>query len=304
MEDALYAFNYTQNRDKLFANLISIIDGIIADGVVREEEVLYLDTWLLEAKQIINNGVIKSLSARVSDILADGIITSEERDDLKNSLLQIQREILDIPEIDFYSKDVDVHLLNGLCKGLIADRNLTQEEIRYLNWWLEQNGALKNNYPGKKLYALVKEILKDGVITEDESLTLHKALVDFTGCDLESGVVDGLATRLPIDVGASIELEGKTYCLTGTFVAGKRAVVENLIKNAGGNISSGITQKLDFLVIGTLSSRDWKFSSHGRKIEKAISYRDDNGANLKLFLKKCFSMHYQVRDDQNTLPIT
>ena len=50
MEDALYAFNYTQNRDKLFANLISIIDGIIADGVVREEEVLYLDTWLLEAK--------------------------------------------------------------------------------------------------------------------------------------------------------------------------------------------------------------------------------------------------------------
>ncbi|EEW5068153.1 NAD-dependent DNA ligase, partial [Escherichia coli] len=99
MEDALYAFNYTQNRDKLFANLISIIDGIIADGVVREEEVLYLDTWLLEAKQIINNGVIKSLSARVSDILADGIITSEERDDLKNSLLQIQREILDIPEI-------------------------------------------------------------------------------------------------------------------------------------------------------------------------------------------------------------
>ncbi|EOK6384613.1 NAD-dependent DNA ligase, partial [Escherichia coli] len=37
-----------------------------------------------------------------------------------------------------------------------------------------------------------------------------------------------------------------------------------------------------FLVIGTLSSRDWKFSSHGRKIEKAISYRDDNGAKLKI----------------------
>lgn len=28
--------------------------------------------------------------------------------------------------------------------------------------------------------------------------------------------------------------------------------------------------------------RDWKFSSHGRKIEKAISYRDDNGAKLKI----------------------
>ncbi|HAT4610927.1 TPA: NAD-dependent DNA ligase, partial [Citrobacter freundii] len=96
MEDKLYAFHYTQNRDKLFANLISIIDGIVADGIVREEEVLYLDTWLLEAKQIIHNGVIKSLSARVSDILADGIITTEERNELKNSLIKIQREILDI----------------------------------------------------------------------------------------------------------------------------------------------------------------------------------------------------------------
>ncbi|MBJ8705000.1 BRCT domain-containing protein [Citrobacter freundii] len=282
MEDKLYVFNYTHNRDKLFANLISIIDGIVADGVVRDEEVLYLDTWLLEANQIIRNGVIKSLSARVSDILADGVITEEERKELKNSLTKIQREILDIPGIDFYSAEMDLHLLNGLCKGLISDRTLTEDEIRYLDWWLTQNGALKSNYPGKDLYILIKDILNDGVITPEESETLHKALVDFTGCDLDSGVVDGLATRLPIDNDALVDLADKTYCLTGTFMAGKRAVVEERIKSAGVKISNGITQKLDFLVVGTLSSRDWKFSSHGRKIEKAVSYRDDNGAKLKI----------------------
>ena len=65
-ENKLYVFNYTQNRDKLFANLISIIDGIVADGIVKDEEILYLDTWLLEAEQIIRNGVIKSLSSRVA----------------------------------------------------------------------------------------------------------------------------------------------------------------------------------------------------------------------------------------------
>ncbi|HDG1710563.1 TPA: BRCT domain-containing protein, partial [Kluyvera ascorbata] len=145
-----------------------------------------------------------------------------------------------------------------------------------------QNGTLKNNYPGKELYILVKDILDDGIITQEESEILHKALVDFTGCDLDNGVVDGLATRLPIDNGAIVDIEGKNYCLTGTFVAGKRALVEGLIKSAGGQISNGITQKLDFLVIGTLSSRDWKFSSHGKKIEKAVSYRDDNGAKLKI----------------------
>ncbi|EMY0668520.1 BRCT domain-containing protein [Serratia marcescens] len=282
MEDKLYVFNYTQNRDKLFANLISIIDGIVADGIVKDEEILYLDTWLLEAEQIIRNGVIKSLSARVAAILADGVVTSEEREELKHQLYGIQKEILDIPDVDFYSVESDLHLLNGLCKGLISDRDLSEHEVKYLDWWLTQNGALKNNYPGRELYALVKDILSDGVITPEESATLHKALVDFTGCDLESGVVDGLATRLPVDTDFSPEIDGKVFCLTGVFMAGKRSIVEERVKAAGGHVIGNITKKLDYLVIGTLSSRDWKFSSHGRKIEKAISYRDEEGAKLKI----------------------
>ncbi|MGP1140892.1 BRCT domain-containing protein [Serratia sp. CY50710] len=282
MEDKLYVFNYTQNRDKLFANLISIIDGIVADGIVKDEEILYLDTWLLEAEQIIRNGVIKSLSARVAAILADGVVTSEEREELKHQLYGIQKEILDIPDVDFYSVESDLHLLNGLCKGLISDRDLSEHEIKYLDWWLTQNGALKNNYPGRELYAHVKDILSDGVITPEESAILHKALVDFTGCDLESGVVDGLATRLPVDTDFSPEIDGKVFCLTGVFMAGKRSIVEERVKAAGGHVIGNITKKLDYLVIGTLSSRDWKFSSHGRKIEKAISYRDEEGAKLKI----------------------
>ncbi|QMR74415.1 BRCT domain-containing protein [Enterobacter sp. RHBSTW-00175] len=282
MEDKLYVFNYTQNRDKLFNNLISIIDGILSDGVVRDEEILYLDTWLLEAGEIIQNGVIKGLSSRVSKILSDGAVTEEERQELKQHLLDIQRDILDIPEVDFFSKESDLHLLNGLCKGLISDKALSEEEVRYLDWWLTQNGTLKSNYPGKELYTLVKEILKDGVITTEESQTLHKALVDFTGCDLESGVVDGLSTKLPVDSDADIDLEGKVFCLTGVFMAGKRSHVEDILKRSNGLISNTVTKKIDYLVIGTLSSRDWRFSSHGRKIEKAISYRDNEGVGLKV----------------------
>ena len=282
MEDKLYVFNYTQNRDKLFNNLISIIDGILSDGVVRDEEILYLDTWLLEAGGIIQNGVIKGLTARVSKILSDGAITEEERQELKQQLMDIQRDILDIPEVDFFSIESDLHLLTGLCKGLISDKTLSEEEIRYLDWWLTQNGSLKNNYPGKELYSLVKDILKDGVITTDESQTLHKALIDFTGCDLESGVVDGLSTKLPVDNDVKIILEGKVFCLTGVFMSGKRSHVEDILKRSNSLISNTVTKKIDYLVIGTLSSRDWRFSSHGRKIEKAITYRDNEGVGLKV----------------------
>lgn len=282
MDDKLYVFNYTRNRDKLFTNLISIIDGILADGEVSDAEVLYLDTWLLEANEMISNGVIRSLSERVSLILADKIVTQQEKEELKEYLNIIQRDILDIPEVDFYSTESDLHLLSGLCKGLIADRHLNEDEIRYLDWWLTQNGALKSNYPGKELFSLVKSILSDGVITQEESDVLHKALIDFTGCDLDSGVVDGLATRLPIDVLDSFNIEGKKFCLTGVFSAGKRSLVEEKIIGAEGMISDGVTKSLDYLVIGTLSSRDWRFSSHGRKIEKAVSYRDEKGWPLKI----------------------
>ncbi len=280
--DKLYIFNYAQNRDKLFANLISIIDGILADGIVRDEEILYLDTWLLEAKQIIRNGVIKSLSARVSGILSEGVVSGEEREELKKYLKEIQRDILDIPDVDFYSTESDLHLLSGLCKGLISDRSLSDEEIHYLDWWLTQNGSLKNNYPGKELYVLIKEILSDGVITSEESATLHKALIDFTGCDLDSGIVDGLATRLPINADALVDIKNKIFCLTGVFVAGKRPLIEDLIVKAGGKISLNVTKKIDYLVIGTLSSRDWHFTSHGRKIEKGIIYRNDAMAKLRI----------------------
>ncbi len=32
-----------------------------------------------------------------------------------------------------------------------------------------------------------------------------------------------------------------------------------------------MSKEVDYLVIGTLASRDWRFSSHGRKIENAIA---------------------------------
>lgn len=47
----------------------------------------------------------------------------------------------------------------------------------------------------------------------------------------------------------------------------------------------------------TLSFRDWKLSITGGRLKRRVIM-------VTKFLKECFLMHYQVRDDQNTLPIT
>ncbi len=275
-------YNYSIIRDKLFNNLVSIIDGILSDGKVNDAEIVYLDTWLKEAEQISSNQVVRSLLYRVNDILSDGIITDREKEDIKTFLSDIQRELLDVPHIDFYSAESDINLLTGLCKGIAADRSISEAEIKYLDWWLTQNGALKNNYPGKDLYKLVKEILADKVVTEEESRQLYGAVCAFSGANLEDGVAEGLSTRLPCDEIGSIDFSGSVFCLTGTFLCGNRSVVSDKIINAGGDIKDSITKKINYLVVGTLSARDWKFSAHGRKIEKAINYRDELHTGIKI----------------------
>ncbi|VUS91223.1 BRCT domain-containing protein [Klebsiella spallanzanii] len=286
-------FSYLKNRDKLFANLISIIDGILSDGALDQKEILYLDTWLLESQEISDNYCVKAIRHRISDVLADGVIDETEIKFLKADLIKIQKELIDLPYLKLDSIESDRHLLEGLCKGVLANTQLNDSEIKYLRWFLSVNGALKNNYPGKELYVLVEEILQDGVITEDEREQLRQALVSFTGCDLESGIVDGLSTQLPIDTIETLDLVGATVCLTGEFLHGKRSTCAEEIRQLGANVVDSITQKLDYLIIGTMSSKDWRYKSHGRKIEKAVAYRDEKGIPLKIISEEQWKRFYK-----------
>ncbi|WOB84614.1 BRCT domain-containing protein [Providencia sp. PROV040] len=276
------AFNYKRNRDKLFANLISIIDGVLSDCELSDSEILYITTWLSDSEVISSNPFVMLLQERISRVLEDGVITAEERQEIKQTLLDVQRAIMDMPNVDLYSKESDINLLNGLCKGIVADKDLSIDEINYLDWWLTQNGMLKRNYPGKHLYQLVKTIKEDGVIDQNESDLLYKALVDFSGTDLNTGIVDGLSCQLPCDEIDSLDLYGASFCLTGNFVLGKRSIVSKMIEDAGGSVTDRVTQSTDYLVIGGLSSRDWRYSTHGRKIEKAIDDRDSGKSSVKI----------------------
>ncbi|XVH59345.1 BRCT domain-containing protein [Providencia hangzhouensis] len=276
------AFNYKRNRDKLFANLISIIDGVLSDCELSDSEILYITTWLSDSEVISSNPFVMLLQERISRVLDDGVITAEERQEIKQTLLDVQRAIMDMPNVDLYSKESDINLLNGLCKGIVADKDLSIDEINYLDWWLTQNGMLKRNYPGKHLYQLVKTIKEDGAIDQNESDLLYKALVDFSGTDLNTGIVDGLSCQLPCDDIDSLDLYGASFCLTGNFVLGKRSIVSKMIEDAGGSVTDRVTQSTDYLVIGGLSSRDWRYSTHGRKIEKAIDDRDSGKSSVKI----------------------
>lgn len=286
MKDQLYNFNYSRNRNKLFANLISIIDGIICDGKVNEKELLFLDTWLLDAKEVQNNVIFQQIHDKILDIQFDGEITKEELEEFKQDLICIQKDLLDIPNIDLYSKEADIHLLSGLCKGVIGDGQLNNDEIKYLNWWISQNSLLKNNYPGKELYQLIQNILKDGIISEDERNQLKMMLIDFTGSDPENGIVEGLSIgKSFFDDVENINLSSQTVCFTGKFLLGNREKCKETAEKQGAEVIKDWRSDLDYLIIGTLNSRDWMYQSFGRKIEK-VKEHQLNGHPVKIITEE------------------
>ncbi|AZV46878.1 hypothetical protein C3L23_06200 [Nautilia sp. PV-1] len=70
-----------------------------------------------------------------------------------------------------------------------------------------------------------------------------------------------------------IEVGGNFFVLTGTFTSGKRKDIENLIKQYGGKIQKDITKSTDYLVVGEVTTRDWKYGNYGTKIEKALEWK-------------------------------
>ena len=72
-----------------------------------------------------------------------------------------------------------------------------------------------------------------------------------------------------------------TYVFTGKFAFGTRRDCEREVEKRGAVCEPNITKRTSFLVIGTFGSTDWVHTSFGRKIEKAVSYRDD-GVPLRI----------------------
>ena len=165
--------------------------------------------------------------------------------------------------------------LTGLCRGFCADGNISQPEAEFLLKWLIANKGITNNPVIETLFHRINRILSDNMLDSEEAVELLEALNQFTGGDIELGEILK-ATTLPLDHPApNVTYTGKSFCFTGTFGFGSRAECEAFIDHKGGQPHPRITKKLNYLVIGAYATDAWIHSNYGRKIEKAVEYRND-----------------------------
>lgn len=70
-------------------SLLGICTGIIADDALNEREVRFLDLWLQDNADISTVWPGEVIARRIREVLADGIVTGEELDHLKQTIAEL-----------------------------------------------------------------------------------------------------------------------------------------------------------------------------------------------------------------------
>lgn len=169
--------------------------------------------------------------------------------------------------------------LVGLAAGIAADGVVSQTEAVFLHQWLESNLAHLDDPVINLLYSRLNNMLADGVLDDDEAAELLETLRAFGGLKVQSPVSPTAPFVAPNDLPLNqplpdIEWNGRLFVFTGVMAYGPRKECQKLVTDRGGEIGKNISKKTHYLVIGSIGNDQWRHSSYGLKIMKALELRE------------------------------
>lgn len=184
--------------------------------------------------------------------------------------------------------DAGIDELLGLIRGITADGEVTEREADALLYWCARHEEIVNDWPVNVLIRRLRRIYADGVVEDHEREDLSLLLSEIIG--EKDAPLAAPVTSLPLCRPApAVVFKEKIFVLTGQFVLGPRRVCESQVMERGGLCSGSVTKKTDYLVIGSVGSRDWIHSSWGRKIEQAVEYRDRSRSSVRIISEQSWA---------------
>jgi DNA polymerase-3 subunit epsilon len=175
-----------------------ICKRILSDGIVTSEEVAGLGTWL-ESGGPITEWPETELASLVEKILTDGVVTVEERSELSSRLQEIFGDQpskglsdADSPEAQLgpsstrpaltglanqNMNDYDARGLVAVCESIIADGEISGDELYCLAAWLNDHRDACFHWPGNLLVKPLQDVWADGKATKTEMRQIGRLLV-------------------------------------------------------------------------------------------------------------------------------
>lgn len=241
--------------------LYGIIKGINYDGIIDDKEIEKLRLWVEDNRLYKQYSLFDRIINKLEEILEDNVITEYER-------IELEKLVTSINESKMYSEStLTLQILNGILDGIVCNQKVNQKEIENLNIWLRQNDYLKDVYPYDKVLLEVNKVLEDGILTEEESNYIFDIFNEIVNPDFNDY--------------ENIDFNGKTFCLTGEFKCATKQEISKKLQELGGIEKTGVSSKLDYLIVGGVGSDAWKFGKIGGKQAKAQEL-NEKGANIKI----------------------
>lgn len=255
------------------AELQGLVEGVEIDTRVNALELAALRAWAdRNAADTSKAGVLRDVSVRVLRAIADERITEEERADI---VWKCSQATAGSPYFDLATRDMQV--LHGVLGGLAADGVVTDDEVRALRHWLERVERLRGSWPYDEVDSVLTAVLSDGRIDVEERAFLHALCADFLQGAVANLVVEPMTEEL-IRWGVcatqpEVQFQDRTFCFTGESGRGPRSALEEVVVALRGQAVSGVSGRLDYLIVCDEGSPAWAFSCYGRKVEQAVTLR-------------------------------
>lgn len=290
-----YARFTTRARlDKSINSLLGIIEGIAIDGAINPSEIGFLRLWLDDHQEVQELHPFNELVPVVQAAVADGVLTQDERDDI---IWLCQR----LRSAEYYDKTTaDLQRLHAIVGGIVADGNISEDELRGLSTWIQDHEHLKTCWPYDEIDSLVTSVMADRRIDEQE----HKVLIDFFS-EFVAILDDRTIVSPSISVGGTIiglcavcpeiEFEGSKFCFTGASSRYTRSQLSDTVTRLGGEVVPYLSAKVKYLVIGADGNPCWAYACYGRKVEKAVELRK---AGVRVLIVHENDFHDAVADSR------
>lgn len=167
--------------------------------------------------------------------------------------------------------------LAGLAAGIAADGVVSLEEARFLQDWLKANMAHLDDPVVNILFQRLELMLKDNLLDPEEAADLLSMLRQFGGLEMAKAKSSSYAAPndLPFNQPVpELEWNGRLFVFTGTMAYGPRKDCQALVEEKGGLIGGSVSKKTHYLIVGSIGNEQWRHSSYGLKIMKAVELRD------------------------------
>lgn len=166
-----------------------------------------------------------------------------------------------------------INELIGLLRGIIADNYINEEECEKLAHWILVHEEVIEHWPLNVIAQRLDRIYADKRADDDERADLAELVNQIVGRVDEDSFSFG-PTDLPLTIPApEVVFDRCEFVFTGRFMYGPRKICQREVEVRGGRCADDVHLQTNYLVIGALTSRDWKFSSFGNKILKAVEYQ-------------------------------